>query len=190
VADYPIYKADNDPWSIDFFYHHLSYVNVTGDPWSNNITSGLVDGVANLNIQYCLAEPVDRVCHVGLSSTLLLAVAICVFAKTATAILVTVVLTRQNQQPLVTLGDAIESFIRQPDPNTLGMCTVGQTEARQGMKTARKILLGGPKNWQATQQRRWTVVPKTVWLTSYTMFFLSIALVSYFFVVSYNKTGL
>ncbi|KAK6082035.1 hypothetical protein SCUP234_04348 [Seiridium cupressi] len=84
-ATYPK-KSDGDPWTIDFFNVALDYVNHTyHDHYSdlnyNNLTYGLIPGGSNLTVSYCLAEPVDRVCQVGLSTTLLLAVTLCVFVK-------------------------------------------------------------------------------------------------------------
>lgn len=143
-----------------------------------------------MTVKYCLAEPIDRICHVGLSSALLLGVIVCVLVKTVVAVAVTVVLGRQGQAPLVTLGDAIASFIARPDPNTAGMCTVGQREARAANYSARSFLLAGPKQWRAVPHRRWSAVPTTVWLTSYTLFLVSVVAVAVLFKMAYNSMGL
>ena len=72
---------------------------------SNNMTSGLQSDF-RLSVKYCLVQPLDRVCHVGISPRLLMAVTFCVIIKTVTAVQVTKVLSRSGQEPLVTLGDA------------------------------------------------------------------------------------
>ncbi|KAI1390078.1 uncharacterized protein F4822DRAFT_223520 [Hypoxylon trugodes] len=144
------------------------------------LTSGLQPGALNLTVKYCLAEPLDRVCHIGLSPTLLLAVTICVIFKTGTAIVVTVVLARQNHSPLVTLGDAMESFIEKPDATTAGMSTIGQSEIRRAMRSGSSFLSPGPRQWQALRRRRWSVVPKSVWATSYLLFIIGISICSFF----------
>ncbi|ORY59505.1 uncharacterized protein BCR38DRAFT_412520 [Pseudomassariella vexata] len=187
-------------WTFNFFSSEQSiwWVNGTHDNEDyvffsaldvSNLTSGLQPGAADLTVSYCLAEPADRVCHVGLSNTLLLAVMLCVFIKTGTAVLVTVVLGRRNQAPLVTLGDAIASFIRQPDPNTAGMCILSQEETRRAYRSRRAYVLAAPRQWHTVQKRRWSVVPKTVWWTTYTLFLLGISIVTYFFTMTHSPRG-
>ncbi|KAI6082383.1 hypothetical protein F4821DRAFT_216117 [Hypoxylon rubiginosum] len=144
-------------------------------------TSGLQPMTYNMSVQYCLAEPLERVCHIALSPTLLLAVTLCVIFKTVTAILVTVVLSRRNQAPLVTLGDAMESFIEKPDRITAGMCTIGQTEIRRAMRVRKAFLVPGPRQWQPLRRRRAAVIPWSVWLTSYLLFGIGISVCAYFY---------
>ncbi|KAM0808647.1 hypothetical protein AB5N19_08990 [Seiridium cardinale] len=146
-ATYPK-KSGDDPWTIDFFNVALDYVNHTyHDHYSdlnyNNLTYGLIPDGSSLTVSYCLAEPVDQVCQVGLSTTLLLAGTLCVFVKTATAIVVMLVLGRRGQAPLVTLGDAVASFIERPDSATFGMCMVGQ----QDIRIALSSLTQGHPGW-------------------------------------------
>ncbi|KAI1658111.1 hypothetical protein F4813DRAFT_54132 [Daldinia decipiens] len=152
-----------------------------GDKMGSTLTSGLQPGATNLSVQYCLADDLDRVCHIGLSPILLLTVTLCVIFKTFTAIVVTVVLSRQNQAPLVTLGDAMESFIEKPDPVTAGMCTIGQTEIRRSMRSYRSLLLPVPRQWNPLQRRRWAVVPLLVWISSYLLFGIGITTCACFF---------
>ncbi|RYP61866.1 hypothetical protein DL771_009985 [Monosporascus sp. 5C6A] len=61
-------------WSYSFFNGWegwLRWRNIDGTP-------GLNPGSDRLSIKYCLAEPRESICHVGLSVTLLMAVTICV----------------------------------------------------------------------------------------------------------------
>ncbi|KAI1204960.1 uncharacterized protein F4807DRAFT_301545 [Annulohypoxylon truncatum] len=149
--------------------------------YGSALTSGLQPGTFNITVKYCLAEPVSRVCHIGISPTLLLAVTICVIFKTCTAITVTVVLSRRNQPPLVTLGDAMESFLEKPDRVTRSMATIGQDEIRRAMSQKKAFLVPGPRQWQSLRKRRGSVIPRSVWLTSYLLFAISIGLCGYFF---------
>ncbi|KAI1370773.1 hypothetical protein F4677DRAFT_457612 [Hypoxylon crocopeplum] len=144
------------------------------------LTSGLQPGTFNMSVQYCLVEPLDRVCHIAVSPALLLAVTLCVIFKTCTAIVVTVVLSRRNQAPLVTLGDAMESFIERLDPVTAGMSTIGQAEIRRAMRHDKALLLPGPRQWQPLRKRRLVVIPISVWATSYLLFALGIGVCGYF----------
>ncbi|KAI2625580.1 hypothetical protein GGR54DRAFT_629151 [Hypoxylon sp. NC1633] len=143
-------------------------------------TYGLRPGSYNVSVKYCLAEPIERVCQIALSPTLLLAVTLCVIIKTCTAIVVTLVLSHRNQAPLVTLGDAIESFIEKSDPVTAGMSTISQAEIQRAMKHDKAFLLPVPRQWQTSRRRRAAVVPLSVWATSYLLFAIGISICAYF----------
>ncbi|KAI1477430.1 hypothetical protein F4774DRAFT_196462 [Daldinia eschscholtzii] len=184
--------VESRDWQYDFF-GAIQFVSGNGTPvempielvWDDImggiVASGLQPGATNLSVEYCLADTLDRVCHIGLSPTLLLTVTLCVVFKTCTAIVVTVVLGRQNQAPLVTLGDAMESFIEKPDPVSDGMCTIGQTQMRNSMRSNRTFLLPEPRQWKALERRRWAVVPTPVWISSYFLFAIGIGICAYFF---------
>ncbi|KAI1764186.1 hypothetical protein GGR53DRAFT_530815 [Hypoxylon sp. FL1150] len=163
-----------------YVYQLDGYPNITSVSGSL-FTSGLQPGTSNITVQYCLAEPLERVCHIALSPTLLLAVTLCVIFKTITAILVTVILSRRNQAPLVTLGDAMESFIEKPDRITAGLCTIGQTEIRRAMRVRKAYLVPGPRQGQPLRRRRAAVIPWSVWLTSYLLFGIGIGICAYFY---------
>lgn len=186
----------NSPnWEFPFFHDgYESQINGTymttieptsADPLSyfsgSIFTSGLQPGTFGLSVKYCLVEPLERVCHIALSPTLLLAVTLCVVSKTITAILVTIILSRRNQAPLATLGDAMESFIEKPDRVTAGMCTIGQAEIRRAMRVDKAFLVPGPRRWQSLRRRRAAVIPVSVWLTSYLLFAIGIGVCGYFF---------
>ena len=70
-------------------------------------------------IQYCLSQSVEEQCQVQLSLVILGAVVACNATK---ALCMLLTIKCQRSQPLVTLGDAIESFTQDPDQNTVGMC--------------------------------------------------------------------
>lgn len=183
-------KTNDSAWTIPFFKEHtLAFVNNTGGPhlnymtetWEpNNFTNGITPGASDFQVNYCMAEHVDQVCHVGVSNVLLLAVTICVLVKTITAIIVTVVLARRDQAPLVTLGDAIVSFIERPDPATVGMCRIAQRDIRQHLSVSHRALLAGPRSWTARAYRRYKIVPVSVWISSYALFAIGIGVISFF----------
>ncbi|XXH02828.1 hypothetical protein Hte_009215 [Hypoxylon texense] len=160
------------------------------DDWEYYYGGAFRPGALDLSIKYCLAEPLDRICHVALSPTLLIGVTVCVIAKTCTAILVTVTLIRQRQTPLVTLGDAMASFIEKPDPISAGLCTFGQNDVRKASKDehASQDLLLDARRWQPMFKRRGAVVPKSVWVTSYFLFALGIAVCGTFFGIALQSS--
>ncbi|KAK6087656.1 hypothetical protein SCUP234_01295 [Seiridium cupressi] len=76
---------EDNVWPIHFFSDVMEYVNRShSDSWSSesNHFFSLNPGFADLSVDYCLAQPSERVCHVGLSNTPLLAITVCVFLKT------------------------------------------------------------------------------------------------------------
>lgn len=167
--------------------------SITGPFWFPSVSdyiSGPVPSVSNLTVDHCLVETVQRVCHVGLSKILLLCVTLCVLVKTVTAVIVTVVLSRDSEAPLATLGDAIASFIQRPDKNTVGMCTLSQTKVRRAGRESRHAILAGPQKWLGKARRRGAVVPTVVWLSSYSLFTVGIGAILYFLVTSYLVYGL
>ena len=70
-------------------------------------------------IQYCLSQQVEEQCHVQISLVILGVVVACNATKTLCMLLT---IRCQKSQPMVTLGDAIESFTQDPDRHTGGMC--------------------------------------------------------------------
>lgn len=70
-------------------------------------------------IQYCLSQRVKGYCTLQFSILIITIVLVCNIAKLACMV---VLLLRQEAKPLVTLGDAVESFLETPDPSTENMC--------------------------------------------------------------------
>lgn len=120
-------------------------------------------------VSYCLAKPAERLCHVGISSFLLLVVTLSVVMKTLVAITITYKLSLSKNAPLATLGDAIASFIEHPDHNTLNMCTFDPETVRLAMESF-KPALPGPQRWTRQVHRRWNVLPNGTLIMSYLLF--------------------
>ena len=74
-------------------------------------------------VQYCLSQPVEEECRIQVSLVILGIVIACNATK---ALCMLLAIRHQKSQPLVTLGDAIESFLQEPDPTTEGMCLAGK----------------------------------------------------------------
>ncbi|RWA10081.1 hypothetical protein EKO27_g5043 [Xylaria grammica] len=157
-----------------FFDSDALYVvnETSGDipRYYHTMTSGLRQDSFDLNVTYCLAEPLENICQIGLSPIVLLGVALCVFAKTITAVVVTIVLNRPEHKPLVTLGDAVASFIEHPDLTTVGLCTVDQKQFRTATRQNRARPVPGPRRWTEPQQRWAAAIPIPIWLISYALF--------------------
>ncbi len=73
------------------------------------------DHYVTVSVDYCLAEPSPAACTISLSRLFLGVVIICNIIK-LTCIIATLGL--KEHLPIITIGDAIESFLVQPDPAT------------------------------------------------------------------------
>ena len=74
-------------------------------------------------VQSCVSKPIEERCQVQFSIVIMAIVIVCNFLK---ALCMFLALWRQKSQPLVTLGDAVEAFLRKPDPSTEDMCLAGK----------------------------------------------------------------
>ncbi|KAH6649907.1 hypothetical protein F5144DRAFT_522677 [Chaetomium tenue] len=101
---------------------------------SGGIVTNLINGLApeGPSILYCLAQPAPApTCEVNLNAPLLGTVALLnSIALVATAALL---FKRPSSfRPLATLGDAIASFLEDPDPTTQGACLLSKTDIWRG----------------------------------------------------------
>ncbi|KAM7214239.1 hypothetical protein V8F06_010356 [Rhypophila decipiens] len=182
VEPHDLPDGNTEEWTIDFFpdENDISRTYGTGDLWtrgypwlwssSSNVSEfGLRPGRNELRVDYCLAEPFPGQCSVGLSNQLLLAVAVCVLVKAITCMVV--IVSMREQDPLVTLGDAIQSFISKPDPTTVGADYVHpnfKPQRRDGTARGKYGLVGGgsgPIQWQNREQRGYSFTPWHSWLS-------------------------
>ncbi|PUU76457.1 hypothetical protein B9Z19DRAFT_1194721 [Tuber borchii] len=146
--------------------------NVTrGLPWQMDLGRvGLISSVGVIEISGCKSERTEENCKVQFSLGIMIAVICCNLVK-ACAMVMTVV--RSREPTLVTLGDAIDSFLRTPDQTTIGICYADRRfiEKEWGWR-----MRTGPREWnQKGAQRWWTSASKRRWITP--MFFCSIAIV-------------
>ncbi len=87
--------------------------------WTINIHRGGGYPTQAVLIQYCLSQRVDEHCTLQFSLLIITIVIVCNITKLAC---MTMLLLQQQAKPLVTLGDAVESFLATPDPTTENMC--------------------------------------------------------------------
>ena len=133
----------------------LSSMVANGHPWLVTLDTG-----EEVEISGCKSEITNENCKVQFSLGIMIAVIFCNLVK-ACAMIMTVV--RSQEPTLATVGDAIDSFLRIPDPTTRGICFADRQfidrEWRRGWRT-------GPREWkQRGVQRWWTSVSKTRWIT-------------------------
>lgn len=130
---------------------------------------------ATLDLLYCLAEPIQDVCKVGLSNEILFIIVACILVKVVLCITALLLLRRDDDHPLVVLGDAIASFINRPDEHTVGRCTMDNKKTDYSISGMRYDRVVMPKRWTSKPRRWTTAIPSHVWAVSYIIFvFLAI----------------
>lgn len=120
----------------------------------------------NIHVEYCLAEPFEQGCKLAISNILLLVVTICVSMKLVLCVIVVVAL---RDDPLVTPGDAVASFIILPDPTTVGRCAAEISDIRICPCEQK------PLRWQRRSKRLLHSISPANWGTNY--FFFSILII-------------
>ncbi|PUU77986.1 hypothetical protein B9Z19DRAFT_1127466 [Tuber borchii] len=123
--------------------------NVTsGLPWSIRLTTG-----EEVEIGGCKSERAAEKCKVLFSLKIMIIVICCNFVKACCMVIAVI---RSREPTLVTLGDAVDYFLRVPDPTTMGICFADrqfiESEWRHGWRTE-------PRQWK---QRRETIDESTV----------------------------
>ncbi|KAK2754167.1 hypothetical protein CKAH01_06105 [Colletotrichum kahawae] len=130
---------------------------------------------AYLNISHCLVQPKTASCAVAFSRPLFLAVVLSILLKVVTCIVALQVLG--SDEPLVTPGDAIASFISVPnDATPFGLLSRRTVRQRQWDMENKQT------NWEPFNPRKWgekrhfraKSASGAVWISSYS--FLSVGL--------------
>ena len=116
------------PLPIDNFDCSIS-VALSNDTWY----------MADQLVEYCLSESVLDRCRLQFAVPIMVVVLSCNFFK---LLCMVYTIYRCREFKMVTLGDAVSSFLERPDPCTKGMCIV-----------TKKDIEGG--NWTRNQPKRW-----------------------------------
>lgn len=112
---------------------------------------------SQVEIEGCLSKKAKEGCRLWISSPIFIVVTVCNLFKAA--VMVTM-FRRRNQQvtPLVTMGDAIGSFLERPDLTTKGMCLVDKEliDTVWGAEKTPQIYYPRHRLWfNACSLRRW-----------------------------------
>lgn len=97
-------------------------------------------------VKFCLAQPSDleQVCHVNLNGSFL---GVVILLNLVTVIASTGILFRRSFKPLVSLGDALSSFLQNPDLTTGGSCLMTKADVRQGRWGLGEAKFWVPRNY-------------------------------------------
>ena len=156
LAAYEYHPAPNHSFSgdqsileVNWLCNGLEECNIGphgrgGDQWSFTLASNDSQVNQTVQISYCLAEPVQPRCTVEILPEVLIVVIVCNAFK---AIAFTVLLTKRNFTPLIILGDAIASFMSDPDPTALSSGPLSS-------QTVRKAYMVDPLRFSTQHQRK------------------------------------
>lgn len=110
--------------------------------------------VQNYTIDYCLSQPVEEHCKLQFSLTIMIIVIVCNLTKLLSMAYLTL---KSREEPLVTVGDTISSFLDQPDATTEGLCLANEkTFENSDWKAKPMVYDPQRKFWfHAVSMRRW-----------------------------------
>lgn len=114
----------------------------------------------NMTAKYCLSEQIEGYCKTQVSNLLFFVVFLCCLGKSVLCTITIIYLW--HSRPLSTVGDAVESFICNPDRTTKGMCTFGW---RDFSRNRRWTAL--PRLWRSRKVHCGRAVPLSEWLVVY-----------------------
>lgn len=106
--------------------HGMAGVNV-----ENRVTCGKSESWDKYAISECLAVPAEQHCRLMYSPPICIVVALTTLVKVV-AMFLAGRLSQPRSPPLLTLGDAVESFVVNPDCNTAGMCWLSSSDVHRG----------------------------------------------------------
>ncbi|EXK82470.1 hypothetical protein FOQG_13183 [Fusarium oxysporum f. sp. raphani 54005] len=118
-----------------------------------------------MKVDYCLSERFHAPCRLSIANPLLLIVCIMCLSKCLLCAYTLKVRSWRSEEPLMTVGDAISSFIAKPDTCTKGMCTLDAEDLH--MKPDPERALSSPRPWKKKQVVAGNAVNPGVWILSY-----------------------
>jgi hypothetical protein len=108
---------------------------------------------------YCLVEVVPEQCSIEFSLVIMLIV---IAANTTKVVVMVIVFLKFRAPTLVTLGDAVASFLNDPDPTTAGMC---MSTKKDVFKVGQDLSTYPAKPWSPKRHFWFNAVSLKRWLT-------------------------
>ncbi|KAJ9642762.1 hypothetical protein H2204_002410 [Knufia peltigerae] len=113
------YVGDQQPWAwLCYEQTETSYSTTTSCDTSRLLENGTWM-VHQRVVDHCLARDLPDACELNLSLSIMIVVLVCIFGKLVAML---AALSFSHAQPLVTIGDAIDSFLHEPDTTVHGLC--------------------------------------------------------------------
>jgi hypothetical protein len=171
----------------------LNVHRICGDPFellfqcSTSISSVVADAQHwtpnGYPAKYCLSEKVPGTCGLNLNLVIMLVVTICNLGKVIAMLHAAFGI---RDEPLITVGDAIESFLVTPDRFTEGKCLTTKEKVVNQAKRSRKQKLSEtsgqavipfPDVWQPTQLRWFNAASVSRWSLCISLFAVALAVI-------------
>ena len=158
----------------------FTYLGIRPDGTLDSKNLGIYTGelAPVLKVDRCISELYKGPCEVQFQNNILLVV--CIFTLAKSIICTGLLLRFRHENPLITPGDAIESFISKPDPTTKDMCWMSHRPGRYPQSRMLSFLrvpwrfssgpwLSGARRWNPLQWRRrmGSAIPWEIWIFSY-----------------------
>ncbi|KAI4197238.1 MAG: hypothetical protein LQ350_006069 [Teloschistes chrysophthalmus] len=144
---------------------HLSIVLQNAANWTIRSDTIVLDGKADFRphlvgsrsdpVEYCLSHQVEERCRLQFSPALLIIVVICNAIKASCMFLM---IYQRDSEPLVTLGDAMASFLDEPDPTTRENCLATKYHF------VNRAWTKGPRRWESQEHRWFKAASRKRWL--------------------------
>ncbi|KAK6845649.1 hypothetical protein PG995_015759 [Apiospora arundinis] len=185
-------------WSILFKDWTGLAKDQTGAAKAVDESLGYNSNFSSLDVEYCLADIApSRKCKVIVAHNLIVLTMVCIFLK---VIICTVVVGGLPTDSLVTPGDAMNSFLSEPDPTTRGLSTVDVHDAhrleyripyplsvKQHDEDYRDLMyIPQARAWRPKRRRIISAMPRSAWWRAYAPVAMSLALLSYMTSLSYT----
>ena len=125
----------------------LNYLENHPDIWQYELPDG-----SSFNVDHCLSKKVPGLCILNLNFVIMLVVIICNVIKLCC---MQVLAFGKFVTPVITTGDAVKSFLDQPDPNSTDLCLVTRQEIE---KASLQMVLDAKKHlkpWPIEVPKRW-----------------------------------
>ncbi|KAG4442025.1 hypothetical protein IFR05_002493 [Cadophora sp. M221] len=130
--------------------------------------------MADSEVEYCLSQKVEDQCRLEFAIPIMIAVLACNFVKLFCMV---VTIWKCRDPTFVTLGDALSSFLDDPDRNTVGMCIATKQDFENGWPD------GEPKRWIVRKHFTYEAVGLQRWVGSNTM--CAVAVIALSFALKY-----
>ena len=125
--------------------------------WGCNLGTTEADAshweIRDYPMSYCLSQQVPEICRFEFSMQLLIAVILCNLIK---AICMAITVWQQKVPTLVTIGDAISSFLDSPYPTTFKNCMISRADVVRGRWGRKKRFPGQQIQTPAPLSRAWS----------------------------------
>ena len=142
-----------------------------------NVTELSSVPMSDMIVDYCLAQPVEEQCNIMFSTPIMIAVVVCNVLKLACLV---VAIRLSELTPLLTIGDAIESFLEVPDTTTTGMGPISKTGVQKHLRSTSTgpsyVAIGrreGSTPWSGNRARWHAAASLARWITACTLFTLT-----------------